>query len=468
MRNRKTDIEKYLRGELSPAEMHALEKAALNDPFLAEALEGVEQAGADNFLFDLHRLNRSVHARSRRRMAKGGKTIRMWGWTTAIAATILLLVISGFLVVNILKEQAAQEQAMHELASLQPEGDRKDTVLIPFPQEAPVAAVQRRPASLQADGPAARRGATITDPATTGAGARELEVDNVPVTKPAGDVTVAAHDGAAEESTVQAESGREARAKEESDVALRETPAEGPDATSAVLSGKDGGEAAKKSGRRLESGAPTRAATESPALPPASLRVKGKVVTPEGQGLPGVNVMIAGSRTGIVTDAGGNYELAVPAENSRLVFAFIGYGTREVEVGDQREVNVQLEEDMSTLSEVVVTGYSSVSAPRDDGETFSFAEPQGGRADFRDYLARAVRYPAEAMGNKVEGRVTVRFTVDPTGALSDFEVVKGIGYGCEEELIRAIQAGPPWNPSKRGERALPDQVKVRFRFELPR
>ena len=58
MRNRKSDIEKYLRGELSPAEMHALEKEALKDPFLAEALEGVEQTGADNFLYDLHGINR--------------------------------------------------------------------------------------------------------------------------------------------------------------------------------------------------------------------------------------------------------------------------------------------------------------------------------------------------------------------------------------------------------------------------
>src|SRR5687768_17553486 len=106
MRNRKSDIEKYLRGELSPAEMHALEKEALNDPFLAEALEGVEQTGTDNFLYDLHRINRSVHDRSRRRSTKNNKTIRMWGWTSAIAATVLLVAVSGFLVINILKDQA--------------------------------------------------------------------------------------------------------------------------------------------------------------------------------------------------------------------------------------------------------------------------------------------------------------------------------------------------------------------------
>ena len=105
MRNRKHDIEKYLRGELSPTEMHALEKEALSDPFLAEALEGIEHAGADNFLYDLHKLNRSVHDRMRRKTGKNSKTIRMWGWTSAVAATILLIAVSGFLVVKILRDQ---------------------------------------------------------------------------------------------------------------------------------------------------------------------------------------------------------------------------------------------------------------------------------------------------------------------------------------------------------------------------
>src|SRR5687768_6711387 len=112
MRSRKHDIEKYLRGELSPSEMHALEKEALSDPFLAEALEGIEHTGTDNFLYDLHKLNRSVHDRTRRKSRKNSKTIRMWGWTSAVAATILLVIVSGFLVVQILKDQQAQEQAM--------------------------------------------------------------------------------------------------------------------------------------------------------------------------------------------------------------------------------------------------------------------------------------------------------------------------------------------------------------------
>ncbi|MDQ2658590.1 MAG: hypothetical protein M3Y60_14295, partial [Bacteroidota bacterium] len=113
MRNRKNDIEKYLQGKLSSAEMHALEKEALSDPFLAEALEGVEQTGADNFLYDLHQLNRSVHDRMRRKGRKSSKVIRLWGWTAAVAATLFLLVVSGFIAVTLLRDQRVRDQAIN-------------------------------------------------------------------------------------------------------------------------------------------------------------------------------------------------------------------------------------------------------------------------------------------------------------------------------------------------------------------
>ena len=62
----------------------------------------------------------------------------------------------------------------------------------------------------------------------------------------------------------------------------------------------------------------------------------------------------------------------------------------------------------------------------------------------------------------------MRFTVEPDGALTDFEVLRGIGSGCEEELIRLIRNGPAWRPATQGTAPVADKVKVRFKFELPR
>ena len=56
MNDLKNDIERYRKGELTPSEMHALEKKALSDPFLADALEGASEINAEAFASDVHDL----------------------------------------------------------------------------------------------------------------------------------------------------------------------------------------------------------------------------------------------------------------------------------------------------------------------------------------------------------------------------------------------------------------------------
>lgn len=79
-------------------------------------------------------------------------------------------------------------------------------------------------------------------------------------------------------------------------------------------------------------------------------------VTSEGDGmtLPGVNVILKNTNQGTVTDMDGNYTINVP-ENVVLVFSSIGFGSKEVVVGDQSVINISLQEDLQGLDEVVVT-----------------------------------------------------------------------------------------------------------------
>ncbi|WP_460639532.1 SusC/RagA family TonB-linked outer membrane protein [Larkinella harenae] len=87
--------------------------------------------------------------------------------------------------------------------------------------------------------------------------------------------------------------------------------------------------------------------------------IKGKVSDQNGGSLPGVNVVVKGTSTGTVTDGNGNYSLTVP-DNALLVFSFIGYVSREIAVANvQSTLNITLTADVQTLSEVVVTGYST-------------------------------------------------------------------------------------------------------------
>ena len=88
--------------------------------------------------------------------------------------------------------------------------------------------------------------------------------------------------------------------------------------------------------------------------------VSGKVLSTEDNSpLPGVNIVVKGTATGAVTDLDGNYKLSVP-ENTILQFSFIGYEMQEIEVGNRSVIDVTLDSDAEQLSEVIVTGYSSV------------------------------------------------------------------------------------------------------------
>lgn len=77
-----------------------------------------------------------------------------------------------------------------------------------------------------------------------------------------------------------------------------------------------------------------------------------------GETLPGANVSVQGTQTGTTTDAQGQYELTVPGPSVTLVFSFIGYKTKQIQVGDKTTINVTLQEEVGKLEEVVVTGYS--------------------------------------------------------------------------------------------------------------
>lgn len=76
-----------------------------------------------------------------------------------------------------------------------------------------------------------------------------------------------------------------------------------------------------------------------------------------GEALPGVNVVIEGTTIGAVTDLNGKFSLQQPAQNSVLVFSFIGYLSQKATYTGQTVFNIMLVPDVQTLDEVVVVGY---------------------------------------------------------------------------------------------------------------
>ena len=87
--------------------------------------------------------------------------------------------------------------------------------------------------------------------------------------------------------------------------------------------------------------------------------VTGTVTSAEEGPLPGVNIVIQGTEQGTVTDMAGNYSIVVPGPDAVLVFSFIGYNQEAIAVGNQSVINVDMTPDITSLKEIVVTGYAS-------------------------------------------------------------------------------------------------------------
>ncbi|MEO9871136.1 SusC/RagA family TonB-linked outer membrane protein [Ekhidna sp.] len=89
----------------------------------------------------------------------------------------------------------------------------------------------------------------------------------------------------------------------------------------------------------------------------AQRTVSGKVTDDTGETLPGVNVVIKGTTTGVTTDLDGNYRLSVE-DGATLTFSYVGFETQEILIGARTTIDVTLG-GATELQEVVVTGYSS-------------------------------------------------------------------------------------------------------------
>lgn len=81
----------------------------------------------------------------------------------------------------------------------------------------------------------------------------------------------------------------------------------------------------------------------------------------------------------------------------------------------------------------------------------------GGNSAWLTYLKQNFNYPKNAARMGIEGRVFLQFTVASNGSISDIEVIRGIGGGCDEEAIRVLKNSPSWNPGK--QRGVPVKSK---------
>ncbi len=101
-------------------------------------------------------------------------------------------------------------------------------------------------------------------------------------------------------------------------------------------------------------------ATEPSNTTLQTFTVSGTIVDTNGQPLPGANIVEKGTTNGVTADFDGNFSISVENEDVVLVVSYIGFGTKEIPINGQSEINIQLSESAAGLDEVVVLGYGSV------------------------------------------------------------------------------------------------------------
>lgn len=94
-------------------------------------------------------------------------------------------------------------------------------------------------------------------------------------------------------------------------------------------------------------------------------------------------------------------------------------------------------------------------------------EFMGGNAALIKYLQKQLRYPAQALRAGVEGKVFMSFTVNTDGTITDVSVLKGLGYGTDEEASRVIKQMPAWKPGYQNNHAVPVRytLPITFKYE---
>ena len=97
-----------------------------------------------------------------------------------------------------------------------------------------------------------------------------------------------------------------------------------------------------------------------------------------------------------------------------------------------------------------------------DSELESDAEFLGGLEELYMFVCMNVEYPKEAREANIEGKVFVTFTVEKDGSVANVKLLKDIGYGCGEAVVKMVQSMPRWKPAMRK-----NGTPARVQFSLP-
>lgn len=442
-----TDVHRYLRGELSAREMHALEMAALDDPFLADALEGLatrvempsppidgqlQSPSTDRQALAPSPLEQDLselRARLDQRIAEKKNRLIFLPWMK-VAAVVVLLVGLGLTGWFRFGRQAKDKADLTKNIPSPPAA--ADVATAPGANPASVP-----PAEPAAESPVAS--AHQLQPPATAARTHVVRAHESratasrPVESPAAAPPAETGTPLADSLTAPALAGLQADAEKN----LASLPSRTLRKDTVYYNAEIVG-------------------NSKPALHTEPLLFAGQVRDANNHPLAGVSLVLEGKNKGTVTDQEGYFKLYVPPRDTvrKLNVEVPGFDEASVALNNDNRLSnvITLREHRSSLSEVVVTGLGMkrketiAAPPSDDPEKLdSFwtrATPTNGRAAYLDYLAAGKQNLG--VDSTIRGTVSISFLVDQKGTLSEFKIEQSLSPVQDAGIIRLISEGPSW------------------------
>jgi hypothetical protein len=424
------DIERYHKGLMDPAERHAIEKAALDDPFLADALEGY--AVADNVSADISDLDRRLSERIGETPViplSGKKENFRW---MRVAAMIILLAGGAILASQFLFNKKDNEIAKND----QPEAAKENEVTS-----------QTTPADtsgteiINADSATNYPMVVEEEPGSGGQ-------PNVANTKPVntGRADQVAKTPAGEDISAPVTIGN--NKDEDKTVPAKEAPNRLADATVKDAEGYVKHNAAEE---KKMSVTQSRAAGKNKYQNDANI-FRGKVTDENDRGLPFANVTNTRDNVGTYTDVSGNFVLTSPDTVLDVQIRSLGYDNNIQQLRTSVPTNkVVMQDNMEGITETIVSRNNSNALRRQDNNMkVEEPEPADGWENYDVYLANNLNMPAEFRPRpSAPQEVELSFEVNKLGEPVNIRVERSLCKSCDEEAIRLVKEGPKWKRNAR-------------------
>ncbi|MGV3764839.1 MAG: carboxypeptidase-like regulatory domain-containing protein [Chitinophagaceae bacterium] len=374
---------------MTAQEMHALEKAALEDPFLADALEGytahVETLSSDIVELNL-RLNERLKESKENQPAPVVPLRRNWWWSAAAA---VLIVVSAALAYRLLWNNEENAIAREENSVKK----TKETPLTPA-----------NDSGEKTDDP-------IVQSTEDGTSSKQHHSEEIPAT---------------------------AKTKP-SDLILSENDRQQKDNAAALQ------ELAKVEHKQSQQRANAMLKKEMPAF-----QIKGEVLDVQQKPVSGVVVTLEKEKTATLTDSLGRFSLRSKDSSAVATLNVLGFVPQKVELKNDIAANrITLENSSVAMDEVVVVGYGVKKKSVKVGSVSTTvsanplkAVPEEGWPAYNQYLLDSSRLKgAEGVPTPI---VIVSFEVRPSGKLTRFRIEQSAGKAYDKESLRLIKEGPSW------------------------